>query len=81
MAQHILPNTLTPIMVAATLNFGMAILTEATLSFLGIACAEPAVTGNADPYRQSVPVLRLLVDRGVSRHSALPARGCRQYAR
>ncbi len=43
--------------------------------------AEPAVTGNADPYRQSVPVLRLLVDRGVSRHSALPARGCRQYAR
>lgn len=36
MANHILPNTLTPIMVAATLNFGMAILTEATLSFLGI---------------------------------------------
>ncbi|MDX0583739.1 ABC transporter permease subunit [Sinorhizobium medicae] len=36
MASHILPNTLTPIMVAATLNFGMAILTEATLSFLGI---------------------------------------------
>ena len=36
MAAHILPNTLTPIMVAATLNFGMAILTEATLSFLGI---------------------------------------------
>lgn len=36
MATHILPNTLTPIMVAATLNFGMAILTEATLSFLGI---------------------------------------------
>lgn len=36
MVRHILPNTLTPIMVAATLNFGMAILTEATLSFLGI---------------------------------------------
>lgn len=36
MGKHILPNTLTPIMVAATLNFGMAILTEATLSFLGI---------------------------------------------
>ncbi|TYB83753.1 ABC transporter permease [Oceaniovalibus sp. ACAM 378] len=36
MVNHILPNTLTPIMVAATLNFGMAILTEATLSFLGI---------------------------------------------
>ncbi|RZS77733.1 peptide/nickel transport system permease protein [Phyllobacterium myrsinacearum] len=36
MANHILPNTLTPVLVAATLNFGMAILTEATLSFLGI---------------------------------------------
>jgi peptide/nickel transport system permease protein len=36
MFSHIMPNTLTPILVAATLNFGMAILTEATLSFLGI---------------------------------------------
>jgi peptide/nickel transport system permease protein len=36
MLHHILPNTMTPILVAATLNFGMAILTEATLSFLGI---------------------------------------------
>ncbi|OCX61590.1 ABC transporter permease [Thioclava sp. SK-1] len=36
MVQHILPNCLTPIMVAATLNFGLAILSEATLSFLGV---------------------------------------------
>jgi len=36
MLQHILPNCLTPIMVAATLNFGLAILSEATLSFLGV---------------------------------------------
>jgi len=36
MLHHILPNTLTPIMVAATLNFGLAILSEATLSFLGV---------------------------------------------
>ncbi|TWI35206.1 ABC transporter permease [Paracoccus sulfuroxidans] len=36
MFRHILPNTLTPVLVAATLSFGMAILTEATLSFLGI---------------------------------------------
>lgn len=36
LVQHILPNTLTPIMVAATLNFGLAILSEATLSFLGV---------------------------------------------
>ncbi|WP_226576217.1 ABC transporter permease [Acuticoccus sediminis] len=36
MLHHILPNTLTPILVAATLNFGLAILSEATLSFLGV---------------------------------------------
>lgn len=36
MFRHILPNTLTPVLVAATLSFGLAILTEATLSFLGI---------------------------------------------
>lgn len=36
MRKHILPNTMTPVMVAATLNFGVAILTEATLSFLGV---------------------------------------------
>jgi peptide/nickel transport system permease protein len=36
MRKHILPNTLTPVMVAATLNLGLAILSEATLSFLGV---------------------------------------------
>lgn len=33
---HILPNTTTPLLVAATLNFGLGILIEATLSFLGV---------------------------------------------
>ena len=36
MLAHILPNALTPILVTATLNFGLAILIEATLSFLGV---------------------------------------------
>ncbi|WP_347309621.1 ABC transporter permease [Defluviimonas sp. SAOS-178_SWC] len=36
MLKHILPNTMTPVFVAATLNFGLAILIEATLSFLGV---------------------------------------------
>lgn len=36
MRKHILPNTLTPVMVAATLSLGLAILSEATLSFLGV---------------------------------------------
>ena len=36
MATHILPNVLGPVFVIATLNLGLAILTEATLSFLGV---------------------------------------------
>jgi peptide/nickel transport system permease protein len=36
MASHILPNVLGPVMVLATLNLGIAIVTEATLSFLGV---------------------------------------------
>ena len=36
MRRHILPNALTPVLVAATLNLGLAILSEATLSFLGV---------------------------------------------
>jgi peptide/nickel transport system permease protein len=36
MRRHILPNTLTPVLVTATLNLGLAILSEATLSFLGV---------------------------------------------
>jgi peptide/nickel transport system permease protein len=33
---HILPNVLGPIFVIATLNLGIAIIAEATLSFLGV---------------------------------------------
>lgn len=36
MLRHILPNILSPIMVVATLSLAGAILTEATLSFLGV---------------------------------------------
>ena len=36
MATHVLPNVLGPVFVIATLNFGLAILAEATLSFLGV---------------------------------------------
>jgi peptide/nickel transport system permease protein len=34
--KHILPNALSPIIVAATLSVGAAIITESTLSFLGL---------------------------------------------
>jgi peptide/nickel transport system permease protein len=36
MIGHILPNVLGPVLVIATLNLGLAILDEATLSFLGV---------------------------------------------
>jgi peptide/nickel transport system permease protein len=36
MLTHILPNVLGPVLVIATINLGMAVLTEATLSFLGV---------------------------------------------
>ncbi len=36
MATHVLPNVLGPVLVIATLSLGFAILSEATLSFLGV---------------------------------------------
>ena len=36
MATHILPNVMGPVLIIATLNLGLAILDEATLSFLGV---------------------------------------------
>jgi peptide/nickel transport system permease protein len=36
MLRHVLPNVLGPVLVIATLNLGFAVLTEATLSFLGV---------------------------------------------
>ena len=36
MARHVLPNVLGPVLVIATINIATAIITEATLSFLGV---------------------------------------------
>ena len=36
MLRHVLPNSLGPVLVIATINIAQAILTEATLSFLGV---------------------------------------------
>jgi peptide/nickel transport system permease protein len=36
MLTHVLPNVLTPVLVVATIYFAAAIITEATLSFLGV---------------------------------------------
>jgi peptide/nickel transport system permease protein len=42
--RHMLPNTLGPILVNTTLNVGLAILTESTLSFLGFGVQPPTVS-------------------------------------
>jgi peptide/nickel transport system permease protein len=36
MFRHVLPNVLGPVLVIATINLALAIITEATLSFLGV---------------------------------------------
>jgi peptide/nickel transport system permease protein len=53
MFQHVLPNVLSPVLVIATINLSLAIITEATLSFLGVGLppTEPSLgtmigTGN-----------------------------------
>ncbi len=44
MLRHILPNAASPIIVAATLRVGQAIITESTLSFLGFGVQPPTPT-------------------------------------
>jgi peptide/nickel transport system permease protein len=39
--RHVLPNTMAPLIVLATAQLGSAILTEASLSFLGLGIPEP----------------------------------------
>jgi len=42
--QHLVPNSLAPIIVAATLGFGGVIITESALSFLGFGVMPPTPT-------------------------------------
>ena len=42
--RHILPNTISPIVVYATMNMASAILSEASLSFLGLGITPPTAS-------------------------------------
>ena len=42
--RHVLPNVMTPVIVAATLGIGNAILAEAALSYLGLGVQPPATS-------------------------------------
>ena len=60
--QHILPNTIAPIVVSATLSIGSAITSEAYISFLGLGVQAPTATwGNilerANNYIEEAPWL------------------------
>jgi peptide/nickel transport system permease protein len=65
MFRHILPNALSPIIVAATLEVGSAIITESTLSFLGVGFAPDTPTWgrlvtDGINYLQTAPWLALI---------------------
>jgi peptide/nickel transport system permease protein len=45
MLRHILPNVLSPIVVAASMGFSNAVLAEAALSYLGLGIQRPIPAG------------------------------------
>jgi peptide/nickel transport system permease protein len=61
--RHVLPNTLSPLIVLATAQLGSAILVEATLSFLGLGVPEPhpswgrMLSESAAEYVRTAPLL------------------------
>lgn len=56
--QHVLPNTLAPVLVNATFGIAAAIITEASLSFLGMGVQPPLASwGNMLTEAQSITVL------------------------
>jgi peptide/nickel transport system permease protein len=62
MLRHLLPNSFPPILVLITLNMGIAILAEASLSFLGIGISPPepawgAMVSDGYRYLNTNPIL------------------------
>ncbi len=71
MLTHIFPNVLGPVLVIATLTLGLAIIDEATLSFLGVGLPrDAALARHADPPRQRLPLQRRVVGDDLPRHRA-----------
>ncbi len=55
---HIMPNCLAPVMVLASLSIGVAIIAEASLSFLGMGTQPPTPSWGSD-LRDALPLLEL----------------------
>jgi len=65
MVRHVLPNVLAPLIVISTINLGSAIITEASLSFLGMGVPPPYPTwggmlsGTGRAFLQDAPWLAI----------------------
>src|SRR6202045_349607 len=70
--RHVLPNTLAPLIVLATAQLGSAILTEASLSFLGLGIPEPypswgrMLSESAAEYVRTAPSLHVFPGVAIS---------------
>ncbi|MEO8713989.1 MAG: ABC transporter permease [Acetobacteraceae bacterium] len=70
--RHVLPNTLAPLIVLATAALGSSILTEASLSFLGLGVPEPypswgrMLSENATEYMSKAPWLVIFPGLAIS---------------
>ena len=63
MIKHILPNAMSPVLVIATISLALAIIAEATLSFLGVGrTPHAAIAGHFDPHWPRFPLFRRMVD-------------------
>ena len=65
--RHILPNTLAPIVVAATLGVGNALLTEASVSYLGLGVQPPAAQLGQHALQRAELLLQRAVDHPLPR--------------
>jgi ABC-type dipeptide/oligopeptide/nickel transport system permease subunit len=64
MFRHVLPNTLAPVIVAASITIGLAILTESTTAFLGLGAEPPTASWGKElrigyTYLERVPLFSL----------------------
>lgn len=58
--RHILPNALAPVIIVSTINLGVYIAAEATLSFLGIGLQPPAISwGTAISDASAIGLIRV----------------------
>ena len=69
---HIVPNVMAPFLIVLTAQLGSAILTEASLSFLGLGTAEPTpswglmLSGGAPIYAEKAPWLAIFPGLAIS---------------